>query len=845
MQGPLDRLAPPVTRWFRGTYPGLTPAQARALPTILDGESLLLSSPTGSGKTLAAFLGVLSGLHERAAQGHLDARTYCLYVSPLKALAHDMARNLEEPLRGIADRMRALGLAPPEIRVAIRTGDTTRAERARQQRAPPHILVTTPESLAHLLASDATRRALAGLRWTIVDEIHALAETKRGTQLALALERLDALATADGSPPPVRIGLSATVAPLPDVAAFLTGGRPCRIEEIVPEGEPHLRVALPIEAPHRARDDEVERAVLKSLDGILAESRTTLVFTNTRRGAERLARLLDERHGHLEEDPEALGDSHDPEHAPPEAIPFVAPHHGSMSREARLLVEERLKRAEMRCVVTSSSLELGVHLDSVDHVVLLGSPRNAARTLQRVGRSGHRYGGTSRATLLVTDPGELAEAHALADAVRRREVEDVRIPRGALDVLAQHLLALGLHAEQDADEAYLLTRRAMPYRDLPREDFDAVLDHLARERLLSWDGTRFVALSERARLVHATHAGTIPESGLLRVLDGERYVGEVEEAFAESLRPGDTFLLAGRAWRFLRATPARVLVAEARGANATVPGWRSEGLSLSPLLSDRVARGPGAIRTEDTRINEAFDDSGFPLSQYVRFRSLQERFLGLPDPDEASFEVFPDDEGRRAVVLHSVLGRRANEALALVLAHRLRRELDTPVRPVATDAGLALLAPRAFRPSARRLGRLFETPLMDDLAAILLGHELLRRRFRHVATRGLLLLRRPDESLAERQMRANLILARLQRDEPNHPLLREAWREATEEALDARAAEHYRASVAAGARPVRLLPERPCASPLAARILHSATDAAGREALRDNHERVVEWLESR
>lgn len=838
----IDRLAPPVARWFRATYKDLTPAQAKAVPAILDGRSILLSSPTGSGKTLAAFLGVLSGLHALAAEGRLEPRTYCVYVSPLKALAHDMARNLQAPLSGIAGALVAEGRAPPEIRVSIRTGDTPRAERARQRRDAPHVLVTTPESLAHVLAAAASRAALEGLRWVVVDEIHALAETKRGSQLALALERLEALATRDGAPPPVRIGLSATVAPLPDVAAFLTGGRDCLIEELHAEGEPDLRVALPLDAPHRATDAEAEEAVLRALDGILAQSRTTLVFTNTRRSAERYASLLDARHGHLAEDPDESGHSLDPEHAAPERVPFVAPHHGSMSREARLLVEERLKRAQMRCVVTSSSLELGVHLESVDHVVLLGSPRNAARTLQRVGRSGHHHGGTSRATLLVTDPGELPEAWALAELARARRVEEVRSPRAPLDVLAQHLLALGLHGSQDADAAFALTRRASPYAELARMDFDAVLDHLARERLVERHGPTFTASSARARLVHSTHGGTIPESGLLRVLCGERYVGEVEEAFAESMRPGDAFLLAGSAWRFLRATPARVLVAEARGASVTVPGWKSEGLSLSPLLAERLTQTLERPSTAEPTHCSANHGQGFPLSHLEQFRGLQSEFGALPQPGEALVEAFPDDEGRRAVVLHSVLGRRANEALALVLAERLRMELDASIRPVVADTGLALLAPRSYKPSARRLMRLFERPLDEDIHRLIAGHELLRRRFRQVATRGLLLLRRENESLAQRQMRANQLLARLQREDPEHPLLKETWREALHDALDAPAAEAYRAAVATGKIVLRLAPERPCASPLAARIL--AGHESRREKLRDSHERVEEWLEA-
>ena len=777
-------------------------------------------SPTGSGKTLAAFLGVLSELHALHARGRLEERVYAVYVSPLRALVHDMARNLEAPLAGIARR---LGLDEPPVRVGLRTGDTPRAERERQARRPPHVLVTTPESLALVLSSPRLRPHLRGLRWMLVDEVHALAETKRGTQLALAMERL-----AEHAGEFQRVGLSATVAPLDRVAAFLGGDRPVRVEEAPPEGEPEVEVAL-------AEGEEM----LALVGDLVAAHRTTLVFSNTRRAAERVAAALRERRVELAGD-DLEEHSVDPAFGAPDAGALVAPHHGSMSREARLVVEERLKRAEMRCVVTSSSLELGVHVGTVDHVVLLGSPKASARALQRVGRAGHAPGLPRRATLVVEDADELPGAYALADLVRRRVVEEVRVPEAPLDVLAQHVLALALDGERRAGDAWRLTCRAMPYRSLSLSDFDAVLDHLEREKLVEREADRFRAPHARQRRAHHAHAGTIPESALLRVHHGERYVGAVEEAFAESLSPGDVFQLAGEAWRFARATPARLLVHPARGEAPTVPAWRSEGASLSPLLARATAEARHRLLPLQ---RHAKNGEGVTESDWTEFRRLQEAFSGVPAPGEAAWEAFPTDDGRRALVLHALLGRRATEALARALAHRLAETLDAPVRPLAHDHGLALLAPRSWRPTAAGVRRLLDAPLEPTLRRALAQDELLRRRFRHVATRGLLLLRRPDESLAQRQMRASMLLPGLARRDPEHPLLREAWREALHDALDLDAAESFRREVASGARPLRALPARPCASPMAARVLAHGDEEARRAFLRDADERAREWLE--
>lgn len=812
----LDALAPPLAAWMRAAHGGLTPAQEAALPRLLRREHLLLSSPTGSGKTLAAFLGVLDDL-ARVPPGPGIA---CVYVSPLRALVHDMARNLAAPLS-------ALGLT-----LAIRTGDTPASERQRQARAPPHIFVTTPESLALLLSSPKAREALVGLRWVVVDEIHALAQTKRGAQLSLALERLDELARREGAPSPVRVGLSATVAPLDRVAAFLGGGREVSVAHVEPPEGPVLDVEMPLPDPIRARDDELEEATLARIVALVEQARASIVFANTRKQAERLAARLRDRFGDAVEE-EIEEESVDPEFGAAQALSPVAPHHGSMSKESRLVVEERLRRGEIRCVVASSSLELGIHADAIDRVVLVGNPKSASGALQRIGRSGHGPGGQSLATLLVDDPAELAEALATAALVRRREIEEVRIPENALDVLAQHLLAMALDAPRAEDAALALTRRAWPYRTLGVDDLDATLDHLERAGLVRRREGAFEARGGRARMTYLTHAGAIPESGLMKVLHGERYVGEVEEAFAETLQPHDAFLLAGEAWRLVRADGMRLHVVPARPGSAALPAWRSEGLSASAVV---------ARATQDVFREHCLGSLGSNVTESALedFLASQAAFSSVPSPDEAAFESFPTDEGARALVAHAWLGRRANEALGRALARRVALRLEANARSVATDAGFAILAPRSWRPTRATLARLVAEPLERDLLAALEGQDLPARRFRHVAMRGLLLLRREGQPLSIRQRMAGAMLRRMRAEEPEHPLAREAMRETLHDALDLEGAEAWRARVAEGALPIRLLPERPCASPLAARIVAPPGEQR-RAFLRDNAERISEY----
>ena len=795
----MEGLHPDVRAWLALALGEPTPAQAQAVPAILAGENVLVSSPTGSGKTLAAFLGVLSELLRLDDADALGEGIRVVYVSPLKALARDVSRNLLAPLQGVGRAER--------IRVAMRTGDTPRAERDRMARQPPHVLVTTPESLALVLSSPRLQPALRSVRFVVVDEVHALLATKRGAHLALSLERLETRCER----PPQRIGLSATVQPLEEAARFLAGGRPCRAVEVPRASPPRLEVV-------RVRDEEdaVERAA-----AVVAAHKTTIVFTNTRAGAERVAALLHDAMGAPAED-EGDAQEDDVERAP---VSPVAPHHGSMSREDRVVVEDRLKRSDLRCVVASSSLELGIHVDDVEAVVLLGSPRSAARALQRVGRSGHKVGGEPRGWLLASDPDELLEGAAIAELAAEGRIEPLAVPAGGLDVLAQHLLGLSLDGPVALDEAWALARRAWPYRALPREDVDSLVAHLAERRLIRREGARFVAASGRARMTYHMQAGTIPDAALLRVLAEGTYVGEVDEAFAEALEPGEIFRLAGRAWRYERALGRSVHVTPAPGRLATVPEWRAEGLAASPLVLAEVAR---LVRSKEPFFRHARSDSSTTESSLARLL-LAQQALGLEAEGEIVAESALDAVGQRALVLHARLGRRANDALARVFEARL----DEPARVLASDLGLAFVARRGWKPTAAMALRLFEAPLeVPDLEET----EVFRRRFRHVAQRGLL-LPRSEAGLVQQQNEAAALLRRLLREAPDHPLLRETRREVLEDAMDLATAEAFRRDVHDGRLAIRLV-ERAHPSPLATSILHPRGSVLRGEHIRDAVELV-------
>ncbi|MGH7111303.1 MAG: DEAD/DEAH box helicase, partial [Stellaceae bacterium] len=657
---PLSLFHPAVAEWFAQTFAAPTAAQAEAWPAIASGKNVLIAAPTGSGKTLAAFLAAIDGLVRQGLAGALPDAVQIVYVSPLKALSNDIEKNLEAPLAGIRANLTARGLPDIAIRRWVRTGDTPPGERARMHRTPPHILVTTPESLYILLGSQSGRTMLAATRTVIIDEIHAVAPNKRGAHLALSLARLDALC----GRPPLRIGLSATQKPIELVAQFLAGPEgACQIIDTGHRRRRDLAIELPGAPLEALMSAETWSEVYDRLAQLIAAHRTTLVFVNTRRMAERAARHLSERLSAKE----------------------VTAHHGSLAKEQRLQSEQRLKSGNLRALVATSSLELGIDIGEIDLVCQLGSPRAIASFLQRVGRSGHAVGGVSKGRLFPLSRDDLVECAALLDSVARGELDRLSIPEQPLDVLAQQITAEVAARDWSEDELYALVHRAWPYRALPREDFAEVVRMLAdgfstrrgrRGALIHYDGVNRILRGRRgARLLALTSGGTIPDTADYQVLlEPENLpIGTVTEDFAVESLPGDIFQLGNRSYQILKTERGILRVADAEGMPPTIPFWlgemngRSDELSaaVSRLRAD-VAKGLAADPSGQDARRRLVEDCGIgeaAAAQLVEYLAAAWAALGtLPTQQTLVFERFFDLTGGMHLVIHAPYGSRINRA---------------------------------------------------------------------------------------------------------------------------------------------------------------------------------------
>ena len=655
----------PVRTWFERRFRAPTPAQAAGWPAIASGSDVLIAAPTGSGKTLTAFLLVIDRLVRRALEGALEDRIEAIYVSPLRALSHDIQRNLEAPLAEIREVARELGLELPPLRAAVRTGDTSPAERQGMLRRAPHILVTTPESLYVMLTAERSRKLLASARTVIVDEIHALARDKRGSHLALSLARLDALC----STPPVRIGLSATQRPMDEIARFLVGRaeRSCRVIDLGHQRDLDLAVDVPpSEELAAVASKEQWDDLIEVLAGYTAAHRTTLIFTSTRRLAERLAHRLGER----------IGAEH------------VAAHHGSLSRERRLRIEGRLKAGQLRALVATASLELGIDIGEIELVCQIGSPRSIATALQRIGRSGHALGLRPKGRLFPTSRDELCECAALVRAVRAGRLDRIGLPEAPLDILAQQVVAACSAEEWSEDGLYQLARSTWPYRELARADFDAVLAMLAqgfetpkgrRAAYLHRDQLNGRVRGRRgARIAALMSGGAIPEVGDYKVVldPDDTTVGTVNEDWAIESMAGDVFLLGTHSWRIRRVESGIVRVTDAQGAPPTIPFWLGEAPARTAELSRELSdlRAEVALRLEEgldaasawLESECALDANG--ARQIARYVEAQKTAVGfVPTCRELLAERFFDEAGGMQLVIHSPNGGRVNRGLGLAL----------------------------------------------------------------------------------------------------------------------------------------------------------------------------------
>lgn len=786
-------LHPLLRAWIRKAFRGrFTEAQEQTLPHILAGRSVLLSSPTGSGKTLAGFLGILDHLIRAHGAGTLGNGIHAIYVSPLRALTYDIEKNLRAPLEGV-------GLQDV-IRVGLRTGDTPATERARMRRKPPHILLTTPESLAIMLPQKGFREALQTCRFVIVDELHALAENKRGSHLMVSLERLEGRTQAAL----VRIGLSATAAPLDLLGRFLTGSRVCGLVQATKARGRRVEVLSPLRKEPYPPAGYTACRVVNDVAAIVKRNRSVIIFCNTRSGTENISMRLK---GEL-----------------PDLAHTIEAHHASLDRDVRLEVEDRLKRGELRAVVCSTSLELGIDIGGVDCVVMISTPKGINRALQRIGRSGHSIDQESHGILVATNINDLMECVMCAEMTRDAQLDPVKILEKPLDVLAQHLVGLAMEARHTPEECFEVIRRAFPFHDLARQEFDRIQKYLEgggrslekqyRETfgkiVVRADGV-LATPSPKVEREYLANVGVIASEGMVSVWLGRRRLGQIEESFLKRLKEGDIFVLAGRVVRLIETGVMEVKVEDAKGRLPTVPTWNA---SKMPLASG-LARAMRAFRTELSArflggskeaitdwLVERFLISTTNAQAMVTHCQNQLRVSSIPTAGLMLIERFhernerdSDDPGLLHFFFHSLIGRTANDALSRVVAHRMKDAVGGNALVTIDDYGF-LLTLKPFQDMELAAWRELFAPQNAgrDLEVALKDSSLVQWQFRGVAQTGLMVPRnRPGQERRVKQLQwsSEVLFRVLSQHEPDHPLLEQARREATHTFLDLPRAQRF------------------------------------------------------
>ncbi|MEM1603777.1 MAG: ATP-dependent helicase [Zestosphaera sp.] len=802
-----------MIEWFKSRFGKFTPPQLMAIPKIKEGRNVLISSPTGTGKTLAVFLPVIDELLGDAELGLLEDYVYVVYVSPLRALNNDMRKNLIQPVLEIREyALKKRGLDLPEIRISVRTSDTSPTEKARMLVKPPHILITTPESLAISVTAPKFREKLKSVRWVVVDEIHELASSKRGALLTLTIERLEELVSRRIQ----RIGLSATISPLEEVAKFLVGyddsgnSRDCVIVDARFVKPVDLHVITPRVNIVTASAEELNESIYRELKKIVNSHRTTLVFTNTRSSTERVVHKLKKI---------LAGNS-------VEDLDEIEAHHSSLSRDVRLEVENKLKEGKLRVVVSSTSLELGIDIGYIDAVVLLSSPKSVTRLLQRVGRSGHNVRDVSRGYLVAVDRDDLVEISVLTYLARLKKLDNVHIPMKPLDILAQVLVGMSLEKKWRVEEAYKVIKRAYNYSRLTYEEFLSVLRYLAGRyedipddipvysKIWLDEEEGVFGKKKSARMIYYLNAGAIPDETKMRVfLEGRKYIGDLEEEFVSFLEPGDIFVLGGKTYMFVRSEGLKVIVKNAEGQRPTVPSWFSEAL---PLTYDSALE-VGAFRG---LVSELISKYGVKraaklVSSMYQLGKREARYITqyvweqikvckvVPTNKKLLIELW-NEENSQNLIFHFLFGRRVNQVLSRAYAHVFSNELGVPVRVTISDNGFMLTLPPNTITDISVVENLVSTlssvKLRGTLVKALRRSEILKRKFRHVAERSLALLkvyRGVETSVNRREINSETLL-KISEKIPGYPLLVEAYREVLEDSMDIQHAEEVLKKIESG-----------------------------------------------
>ncbi|MDP3699109.1 MAG: ATP-dependent helicase [Nanoarchaeota archaeon] len=772
---------PLLNRWFFSKFQDFSLPQLYGVMEIHSRKNILISAPTGSGKTLTAFLSILNELVDSSEKQILEDKVYCIYVSPLKALGNDIQVNLLRPLQEINELAgKDLG-----IRIGVRTGDTTAAEKAKMLKKTPHILITTPESLAIMINSPKFKEKLTNIQWLIVDEIHALAENKRGVHMSLTMERLQKL-----SPGMTRVGLSATIAPLEEIAGYLVGkDRDCGIVDIRFLKEMDLKVLSPVKSLVESDYLLKHRKMYDLMNELIKEHKTTLIFTNTRSATERVVHTLKDMF------PEQFNHEN------------IAAHHSSLSKEVRFSTEQALRDGSLKVVVSSTSLELGIDIGYVDLVICLGSPKSVARFLQRAGRAGHQLHSTVKARIIVMDRDDLVECAVLLKSAIEKKIDRVHIPTNALDVLAQQIYGIAINEVMNIHEMYHLITKSYCYKDLEWKDFFEVIRYLSGE---------FVSLEERhvyariwydqetgnvgkkgkmARIIYMTNIGTIPEESYITVKVGEQIVGKIDEGFLERLRPGDVFVLGGNVYMFKFSRGMTAQVSTSVNRPPTVPSWFSEMLPLSYDLAMEINRfrrlmeeklQAGKSEQEILQfVNEyLYLDEKAAYSIY-RYFYEQYHYSQIPSDRKIVIETYVD-RGRTYIIFQTLFGRRVNDCLSRALAYVIGKSQHRDVEIGVTDNGFYLSAEQSFNAV-----RAFEALKQENFRMVLENaidkSEVLSRRFRHCAGRSLMILRSymgKTKNAGRMQVGSKILFNAVKRISNDFPILKEARREVLEDLMD-------------------------------------------------------------
>jgi len=770
---------PLMKTWFIDKFKTFSEPQRYAIMNIHSRINTLVSAPTGSGKTLTAFTAILNDLIDLSEKGKLEDKIYCVYISPLKALNADIAVNLIEPLKEI-EKIAGKELG---IRIGVRTGDTTANEKQKMLKKPPHILITTPESLGIILASIKFKEHLREVQWTIVDEIHALAENKRGVHLSLSLERLEHHCTYM-----TRVGLSATVAPLEEIAYFLVGeDRDCQIVDVQFLKKYEFKVLSPVPDLINTTHDTMHRELYKLLDKLIQKHKTTLIFTNTRAATERVVDHLKDKF-------------------PKNYLENIGAHHGSLGKDHRFKIEQGLRDGKLKVVVSSTSLELGIDIGHIDLVICLGSPKSVARFLQRAGRAGHKLHDTVKGRIIVMDRDDLIECAVLMKAAIEKKIDKVHIPTNCLDVLAQQIDGFALDQVWEEKELFKLVKKSYCYKELRLKDYRDVLSYLAGEYVSLEDRYIYAKIwrnegklgkrGKMGRVIYMTNIGTIPDESFITVKIGNQIIGMLDEGFLERMRPGDVFVLGGNTYQFKFSRGMVAQVSASASRPPTVPSWFSEMLPLSFDLSMEIQK--FRMLMEDKfkhRISKKeiikfintylYVDNNSAEAIYQYFIEQWMFCKHIPHDKKILIENY-DDGKEKKVIFHALYGRRVNDVLSRAVAFIISRTQHKDIEMGINDNGFYINSKKGVNPVAAF--RMLKADKMELLMKNAVDKsEVLRRRFRHCAARSLMILRNykgRTKRVGRQQVSSMILLSAVKRISNDFSILKEARREVLEDLMD-------------------------------------------------------------